>query len=378
MCLCGKFFSKMGKLFITQEQLKTIARLHIKRAIICLDPDRAGMEGVSKNVDNLGKIGIQSFVVPALPNNLDPDEFVLTYGISEWQSYLKLARKGVIWKTQKLFDSLDISSDLAKDQAMEEFLKFVSRILNPIETEECLQTAGEYLKLSPCALSLVLQDICKRQSQEELKQKVRFLLKQGQTDLEKEEVSFLETIEKIKNDFSSLNLNQNSILPVSLDVSDIRIEAGVVPEGKKSGYSELDETVAIMPSELVVIGARPRHGKTSFACNLLMNWVNLYKNDPFIFFSYEVNSVQLFCKLVSLLTGRQRNSVKSIGYSYRDVAKYFQSRDNFNVDIENAIETLRRYESQLFLVANSGTTIDQLVSYSTQVKKIGEDWVLFW
>ncbi len=355
--------------YITQEQLKTLVRLHIRRAIICLDPDSAGMEGISKNVDNLAKIGIQSFVVPSLPNNMDPDEFVLTYGISEWQKYLKLARKGVIWKTQRLFDSLDISSDLAKDKAMEEFLKFVSKVSNPIETEECLQTAGEYLKLSPCALSLVLQDICKRQSQEELRQKTRNLLKQSQSDLEKEEAPFLELIERIKNDFAALNLNQSTVSPMSFDIASVRLEASVVPEGKKIGYSELDETIAIMPSELTVIGARPRHGKTSFACNLLMNWVSLYKADPFVFFSYEVNQVQLFCKLISLLTGRQQNSVKTTGYSYRDVAKYLQTRDNFNTDIENAIETLRRYESQLFLVANSKTTIEQLVSYSEGVKK---------
>jgi DNA primase len=37
--------------FITQEQLKTLQRLHIKRVILCLDPDCAGNDGMIRNID---------------------------------------------------------------------------------------------------------------------------------------------------------------------------------------------------------------------------------------------------------------------------------------------------------------------------------------
>ena len=80
-------------------------RLHIKRAILCLDPDQAGNQGMTKNVENLAKIGIQSYILPPLPNNMDPDEFILSAGIQEWQNFLKNARKGIIWKTNALFES---------------------------------------------------------------------------------------------------------------------------------------------------------------------------------------------------------------------------------------------------------------------------------
>ncbi|TSC54270.1 MAG: DNA primase [Parcubacteria group bacterium LiPW_30] len=356
--------------FITQEQLKTLQRLHIKRVILCLDPDRAGKEGMIRNIDNLAKVGIQSYVLPTLPNGLDPDEFVLHSGIQAWQEFLTKARKGVIWKTQTLFQSLDVASDIERDRALEEYLKFVSHVSNPIETEESLQTAAAYLRLSPEALSSVLDNIRKRQLQEEVKQNVGNVLRQGQAELGKEGVLVPELVEKLQTDFAALNVFKTIESPMSLDVLNVRSVAGNIPEGKRTGYAGLDETVSIMPSELTVIGARPRHGKTSFACNLLMNWAKIYKTDPFIFFSYEVSQVQLFCKLVSLLTSRQTNTVKVGGYSYRDVAKYLKTgAPEPNPDIEKAIAVLQQVEHQLFLVTDPSVTIDQINTYSAEVKK---------
>lgn len=118
-------------------------------------------------------------------------------------------------------------------------------------------------------------------------------------------------------------------------------------------------------------GARSRHGKTSFACNLLLNWVQLYKNDPFVFFSYEVNQVQLFAKLVSLITGRQANEKKASGYSFREILQYLRSGTHPNSDIEKAINTLKAYEHQLFLMTEPTTTIEQLVACS---KSVREKW----
>jgi DNA primase len=354
--------------FITQDQLKTIQKLHIKRVILCLDPDRAGYEGMIRNIDNLAKIGIQSYVMPALPNGMDPDEFVLHSGIQAWQDLLSKARKGVIWKTQRLFATLNPASDIEKDKALEEFLKFVAQISSPVETEEALQTAATHLNLSSASLSSLLSEIQKRRDYEELRQQMRGVLRQGQADLEKEGVVTTQILERVQKDLLDLNVAKTQVLPTSLDVANLKVAAGVCPEGKKTGYASLDETIALMPSELTVIGARPRHGKTSFACNLLLNWAQLHKSDPFIFFSYEVNQVQLFAKLVSLLTGRQSNQVKSAGYSFREVIQYLRSGTlKANADIEKAMGTLKTYEHQLFLMTEPTTTIDQLVAYSKAV-----------
>ena len=356
--------------YITQDQLSTLQRTRIKRAILCLDPDLAGENGMKRNIDNLAAIGIQSYVVTEMPNQMDPDEFILQYGIDQWRQLINQARRGVSWKTQKLFEAAELTTDIGKDQALEEFMKFVSGIKNPIEYEEAFDVAASQLKISSHALHEALQEIMQKQFQENLKIRARHLLRQGQDKLFLDNINVGNVLQEIREEFSALSCTEASVIPASLDVSHIKVAASIVPEGKATGYPQLDEIIAIMPSELTIIGARPRHGKTSFACNLLMNWARLYRNDPFLFFSYEVSDVQLFFKLVSLLTSCQHNERQINGYSYRQVANYLRTAKIApNKDIEQAIETLKTYEHQLFLVTDPSQTIEQLVAYSQAVKK---------
>jgi hypothetical protein len=79
---------------LSREQLKTLQRCGIKRAFICGDPDGGGDRGTVANVKALAEHGVTPFVVPRLPDGLDPDEFVVTKGIEAWRALLRQSRHG--------------------------------------------------------------------------------------------------------------------------------------------------------------------------------------------------------------------------------------------------------------------------------------------
>ncbi len=69
--------------------------------------------------------------------------------------------------------------------------------------------------------------------------------------------------------------------------------------GLATGYSELDELLAgLQPSNLVVVGARPAMGKTSFALGMVANaGIRLHK--PVLLFSLEMSHLELTQRLLS-------------------------------------------------------------------------------
>lgn len=74
-------------------------------------------------------------------------------------------------------------------------------------------------------------------------------------------------------------------------------------KGIASGFSTLDKlTTGLNKSDLILIGARPAMGKTSFALNLARN-VSLMARKKVVFFSLEMNKAQLAERLLASEAG---------------------------------------------------------------------------
>ena len=90
-------------------------------------------------------------------------------------------------------------------------------------------------------------------------------------------------------------------------------EAGTEVPGLATGFTDLDRTLTGMhPAELVLLAARPRMGKTSFALNILLH-AGKFSGKTAVFFSLEMSREQLATRLISseafldskkLLTGK--------------------------------------------------------------------------
>ncbi|HPB44596.1 MAG: replicative DNA helicase [Microthrixaceae bacterium] len=83
------------------------------------------------------------------------------------------------------------------------------------------------------------------------------------------------------------------LLDASLDQLEQLYERGDQITGTPSGYTELDElTAGLQPNALIVVGARPAMGKTSFALGAAAN-AALRSSRPVLFFSLEMGHLEL-------------------------------------------------------------------------------------
>lgn len=76
---------------LSELQVETLTRNHVQRVFVCGDPDGGGDAGTLHNVEALTRAGIPSFVVPRLPDGLDPDEFLLREGLEGWKAHVSAA-----------------------------------------------------------------------------------------------------------------------------------------------------------------------------------------------------------------------------------------------------------------------------------------------
>lgn len=132
-------------------------------------------------------------------------------------------------------------------------------------------------------------------------------------------------------------------------------------EGKRTGYSELDRWIDFNPSELNIIAGRTGHGKTFFLLNLLLNMYEVNQDEPFLFFSYEMDYEQIIGRILGILS--QKYSMKEIRRCYKEKALYSE--------ILEAQEKFRKYEENknLFIIYDPNLTVSGIERYCSKVKE---------
>ena len=90
----------------------------------------------------------------------------------------------------------------------------------------------------------------------------------------------------------------HDLLEASLDRLEELYEQGDAITGTPTGFIDLDKlTAGLQPSSLVVVGARPAMGKTSFALNIAAH-AALEARRPVLFFSLEMSQLELSQRLL--------------------------------------------------------------------------------
>lgn len=118
---------------LSGEQVQSLRRSGIERAIICLDPDSAGDKGIESCIKSLILAGIVPYVAPRLPvgedGDGDPDKFIIQFGIDAWLEHtdLEKATHGLKWKAQQIA-RLAGNTDADKQAALLEATKWASNI----------------------------------------------------------------------------------------------------------------------------------------------------------------------------------------------------------------------------------------------------------
>ncbi|MDE0237679.1 MAG: replicative DNA helicase [bacterium] len=85
----------------------------------------------------------------------------------------------------------------------------------------------------------------------------------------------------------------SELLPANLERIEMLYEKGEIVTGTPTGYNDLDEiTSGLQPNTLVVIGARPSVGKTSFALGMAAH-AAMRADKPVLIFSLEMSQLEI-------------------------------------------------------------------------------------
>lgn len=102
---------------------------YTNKIILCLDGDSAGQSATYKAIDVLSETGLEVRVVK-LKDNLDPDEFLKTYGADNLKEALSLAKDSIEYK----LDTLAIKNDLKDNYQKNNFITQALEVLNKLES----------------------------------------------------------------------------------------------------------------------------------------------------------------------------------------------------------------------------------------------------
>jgi replicative DNA helicase len=133
-------------------------------------------------------------------------------------------------------------------------------------------------------------------------------------------------------------------------------------DGVDLGIPGINRLLNVSRGDLVVVGARGRHGKSTFAYNLFLNQVERYAEQPCLFFAYEIPEHIAIARLATIWARKHRK----VSYGYRTDVVAGYGKGQFPKEVFEAMNGLGQYglEKRFAFVYRPGSSIDELISYA--------------
>ena len=144
---------------LTKEQINLIKRLS-NNIVLCLDGDDPGINAALANGELLLNSGIEVKVVE-LPDNDDPDSFILKHGKERFEGLVKNAINYSDFKLKRLRDKVDFRSDEGKANYINRVIEETSKLDDPIRREVVLKRPAKEFDISYNTLEMRMNSLLK-------------------------------------------------------------------------------------------------------------------------------------------------------------------------------------------------------------------------
>lgn len=132
---------------LTPEQVKLIGRF-ARRVVVNYDGDRAGVQAAKRAIETILAEDLEVKVL-VLPDNNDPDEFIRTFGVTEYQKRRGEAQPHIQFVIDQAVRDRNLHNPADKAAAVEETLPFVRAVRNRIQRSEYFEIAMDALRVQP-------------------------------------------------------------------------------------------------------------------------------------------------------------------------------------------------------------------------------------
>ena len=152
---------------LTHEQMKLIKRLS-NNIILCLDGDKPGQSAAYKIGEEFLKEGIEVKVV-TLPNNDDPDSFILKEGKDRFLAYIENAENYNDYKIKVMKNNVNFNSDVEKSNYINKVLQELVNVNDEIRIEIILKRLAKEFDLGYNTLDKKFSELKKNNKKVEIK-----------------------------------------------------------------------------------------------------------------------------------------------------------------------------------------------------------------
>ena len=374
----------LGGAALSHDQVQHLCASRLRSLTLNLDydgPAGAGHRGTLQALDSLTDAPFKVYVVaPVLmaangnvDAKVDPDAFLRQHDLPAYQSLLSKATKGALYRAEAILQQHDLTTDRGRDAALDDLLDYVARLNDELDREDVCQLAAERTGYPYDTLSPLIQEHAQRTERDRRRLRLAQIMDQSRRDIqdpastpEQVAAALLQSL----SDFHRETLDQ-APEPFSVDATLDSIRHAQA--GKISGWDALDSLdVRLHPQELVVIGARTGHGKTTALLSLLLNWLGTYPDEAFIFFSYEIPPDAVLLKLASAITRQHGDD----GWTYYEIRDWLRSKERAGRfpdphALEAAFDTLRACEHRLSVVCQPDWPVTQLAALANRLADQG-------
>ena len=358
---------------VSDLQVETLVREKVRTVFICGDPDGGGDTGNVRNVKKLENAGVSTYVVPRLPDGLDPDEFLVKHGMDAWRERVSRSVPGGVFKaTVELGAITPESPDRDRREAVERVLTVLEGLRGEraaLDQEDILQRTAETTGYTPEALSEIAQSHEERRRKEKAeKALVDALAKAQKASKEKDVFSIARDITK---DMAALQVAEEPE-PPRFSVERLWTETVKTPPGIRTGWTSLDSLgVYLNPGELSLVAGRTGHAKTTVLVNLLLNILE-DTDGTVLFYSLEEPEVRVFHRLLSLLS--RTCGPKKTGWTTNEIRSFAQGTEQERLfpdakPLETAKKRLQALENRLRVIWRPSWPVERV---SAHVRTIAE------
>lgn len=128
---------------LTPDQVKLLSRF-ARKVVVNYDGDRAGIQAAKKALEILLAEDLEVKVL-VLPDNADPDEYIRTFGVTEYQKQRAQAQPHIQFVIESALRDRNLHRPAEKAEAVEEVLPYIRAVKSRIQKREYFDMAMDAL-----------------------------------------------------------------------------------------------------------------------------------------------------------------------------------------------------------------------------------------
>ncbi|MCD1146873.1 DNA primase [Peptoniphilus sp. KCTC 25270] len=132
--------ASLGTAF-TREQARMIKR-YGKEIYICYDGDQAGIQATERAIQVFFSENLKPWIVQ-LPKGMDPDDYIQSRGLLEFEILIDKAIPAVLFKIEQLEKEFQLTNPESMSKFLQEVSKIIGNLASPIEQELYIDKVSE-------------------------------------------------------------------------------------------------------------------------------------------------------------------------------------------------------------------------------------------